>query len=109
MAANDDKNYERIVMEMTQKEEMFIQEKLMELIQKINMSEHDFQRNTMYHGQDQMKGMQIMQMQQQAAATSEDLEVLTKQQVMETFKVSQQLQMESMDAMMAEGMANPSS
>ena len=52
LAANDDKNYERIVMEMTQKEEMFIQEKLMELIQKINMSEQDFQRNTMYHGQD---------------------------------------------------------
>ena len=51
-----------------------------------------------------MKGMQIMQMQQQAAASSDDLEVLTKQQVMDTFRVSQQLQMESMDAMMADGM-----
>ena len=48
---------------MTQQEEMLIQTKLMEIIEKIGLSEQEFQRNTMYHGQDQMKGMQIMQMQ----------------------------------------------
>lgn len=63
LAEGDDKKYEQIVMEMTQQEEMLIQTKLMEIIEKIGLSEQEFQRNTMYHGQDQMKGMQIMQMQ----------------------------------------------
>ena len=65
LLSGDTKKYEQIVMEMTQREEMLIQAKLMEIIEKIGLSEQDFQRNTMYHGQDQMKGMQIMQMQQQ--------------------------------------------
>lgn len=108
LADNDDKKYEQIVMDMTQQEEMLIQSKLMEIIEKIGLSEQDFQRNTMYHGQDQRKGMQIMQMQQQTANTGgDDLPLLTKEQVMSTFKVQQEIQMESMDAMMKDGMANP--
>jgi len=60
----DDKEYESIVMSMTQEEEMLIQSKLQEIIEKIGLNEMDFQKNVAYHGQDQMKGMQIMQMQQ---------------------------------------------
>ena len=60
----DDKEYENIVMGMTQEEEMLIQSKLQEIIEKIGLTEMDFQKNVAYHGQDQMKGMQIMQMQQ---------------------------------------------
>ena len=105
LAEGDDKKYEQIVMEMTQQEEMLIQTKLMEIIEKIGLSEQEFQRNTMYHGQDQMKGMQIMQMQQQTANSGGDDHVLlTKEQVMATFKVQQEIQMESMEAMMKDGM-----
>jgi hypothetical protein len=60
----DDKEYESIVMSMTQEEEMLIQSKLQEIIERIGLNEMDFQKNVAYHGQDQMKGMQIMQMQQ---------------------------------------------
>ena len=92
-------------MEMTQQEEMLIQTKLMEIIEKIGLSEQEFQRNTMYHGQDQTKGMQIMQMQQQTANSGcDDHALLTKEQVMATFKVQQEIQMESMEAMMKDGM-----
>lgn len=105
LAEGDDKKYEQIVMEMTQQEEMLIQTKLMEIIEKIGLSEQEFQRNTMYHGQDQMKGMQIMQMQQQTANSGgDDHPLLTKEQVMATFKVQQEIQMESMEAMMKDGM-----
>ena len=64
LAKGDEKEYEAIVMSMTQEEEMLIQSKLQDIIEKIGLSEMDFQRNVAYHGQDQMKGMQIMQMQQ---------------------------------------------
>ena len=48
----DDKEYEKIVMTMTQEEEMIIQSKLQEIIERIGSNEMDFQRNTQYHGQD---------------------------------------------------------
>lgn len=48
----DDKEYEKIVMTMTQEEEMIIQSKLQEIIERIGINEMDFQRNTQYHGQD---------------------------------------------------------
>jgi hypothetical protein len=38
----DDKEYERIVMMMTQEEEMIIQSKLQEIIERIGLSEMDF-------------------------------------------------------------------
>ena len=63
LKANDDKQYEMIVMQMTQEEEMMVQTKLMEVMEKIGMNEMDFQRNAMYHSQDQMKSMQLMQLQ----------------------------------------------
>ena len=50
LAKNDDKEYEKIVMQMTQEEEMLIQSKLVEIIEKIGLSEMDFQRNVQYHG-----------------------------------------------------------
>ena len=61
---NDTQLYEQTVMQMTQEEEMLVQTKLNQIIDKLGISEEDFQRSVMYHGQDQKKGMQIMQMQQ---------------------------------------------
>jgi len=109
---NDDKKYEQIVMQMTQEEEMLVQNKLMEIMDRIGISEQEFQRNTMYHGSDQMKSMQIMQMQQQALPNSqEEIEVLTREKTIETFKAQQEISMESMDSMIKDGMAgmNPQS
>lgn len=40
---------------------MIMQSKLQEIIEKIGMSEMDFQKNVAFHGQDHYKGMQIMQ------------------------------------------------
>ena len=42
---------------MTQKEEQYVQTKLVEIIAKLGITEEEFQRATMFHGQDQMKGM----------------------------------------------------
>jgi hypothetical protein len=51
-----------------------------------------------------------MQMQQQTAASGGDeWPLLSKEEVMATFKVQQDIQMESMEAMMRDGMANPQS
>jgi len=95
---------------MTQQEEMLIQSKLLDIIEKIGISEQEFQRNTMYHGQDQSKGMQIMQTQQQTAnSAGDELPLLSREEVMATFKAQQEIQMESMEAMMKDGMANPQS
>ena len=55
--------YERIVSTMIQEEEMLVQNKLNEILSKLGISEEEFQKTTMFHGQDQRKGMQIMQMQ----------------------------------------------
>lgn len=62
----DEKKYEEIVIMMTQEQEQLVQTKLFEIIEMIGISEQEFQENIMYHGQDQMKGMKIMQVQQQA-------------------------------------------
>lgn len=94
-------------MSMTQEEEMLVQQKLNEIMEKLGISEEEFQRSTMFHGQDQRKGMQIMQMQQQTQASSagrKDVKPLTKEKVMEVFKVQQEIQMESMDEMLNSGM-----
>ena len=56
----DDKEYEMIVSKMTQEEELLVQSKLMDIIEKIGLSEMEFQRTTQYHGSNQMKSMQIM-------------------------------------------------
>jgi hypothetical protein len=51
-----------------------------------------------------------MQMQQQTASSGGDeWPLLSKEEVMATFKVQQDIQMESMEAMMKDGMANPQS
>lgn len=55
--AEDWTKYEQIVQEMTQKEEQHVQHKLTEIIGKLGISEEQFQRATMFHGQDQNKGM----------------------------------------------------
>ena len=49
-------------MQMTQEEEMLVQSKLGEILERLGVSEQEFQQSTMFHGQDQRKGMQIMQM-----------------------------------------------
>jgi len=39
---NDEKKYEEIVMEMTQQEEILVQDKLVEIISKIGLTEQEF-------------------------------------------------------------------
>ena len=73
----------------------------------MGVSEEEFQRSTMFHGQDQRKGMQIMQMQQQTngmPAANKEMKVLSKDKVIETFRAQQDIQMESMDEMLKDGM-----
>ena len=60
---NDSKLYEMIVMQMTQEEEMLVQTKLNQIIDKLGISEQEFQMTTMYYCQDQRKAMQLMQLQ----------------------------------------------
>ena len=48
----DDKKYETIVLQMTQEQEQLVQSKLFEIIELIGVSEQEFQKNTMHHGQD---------------------------------------------------------
>lgn len=89
---------------MTQEEEQLVQQKLNKIIEKLGISEQEFTQNTMFHGQDQFKGMQLMQVQQQTiGAAAEEQAPLTKQKTMETFKVQLDIQMESMDKMMEGG------
>ena len=45
---NDSKLYEMIVMQMTQEEEMLVQTKLNQIIDKLGISEQEFQMTTMY-------------------------------------------------------------
>ena len=72
---------------MIQEEEMLVQNKLNDILQRLGVSEEEFQKTTMFHGQDQRKGMQIMQMQQQTqAASSDDVQPLSKQETIKTFK-----------------------
>lgn len=102
---NDDKAYEEAVFKMTQEEEQLVQQKLNKILEKLGVSEQDFQRSTMMHGRDQQKSMMLMQMQQQTqgAATS-DAAPLSREKTMSTFKAQLEIQMESMDDMMKQGM-----
>lgn len=83
----DDKKYEEIVMQMTQEQEQLVQSKLFEIMELIGVSEQEFHRNTMHHGQDPNKGMQIMQVQQAAESSGNSDPPLSKQKTMETFKL----------------------
>lgn len=47
-------------MKMTQEEEQLVQAKLSEILEKLGISEQEFQMATMHHGSDREKGMQIM-------------------------------------------------
>lgn len=40
---------------MTQEEEKIIESQMMEIINKLGITEQEFQQNAMHHGQDQMK------------------------------------------------------
>lgn len=42
---------------MTQAEENYVQNKLVQILDKLGISEQDFQRSTMFHAGDQTKGM----------------------------------------------------
>jgi hypothetical protein len=46
----DEAKYESLVRQMTQKEEQLVQQKLISIIDKLGISEEQFQRATMYHG-----------------------------------------------------------
>jgi len=51
----NEEEYKKIVMEMTQEEEKVIESQMMDIINKLGITEQEFQQNAMYHGQDQMK------------------------------------------------------
>jgi len=46
-----------MVMMMTQEQEAIVQKKLFDIIGEIGVTEEEFHKNTIYHGQDQRKGM----------------------------------------------------
>ena len=92
---------------MTQEEELLVQNKLNQIIDKLGISEEQFQRSTMYHGQDQHKGMQIMQMQQQTQGMGGDHQALSREKTISTFKAQQEIQLEQMDEMLKDGMNEP--
>ena len=50
-------------MKMTQEEEQLVQAKLSEILEKLGISEQEFQMSTMHHGQDREKGIEIMKVQ----------------------------------------------
>lgn len=50
LKSGDEQAYSGIVMQMTQQEEMLIQSKLQQILEKLGISEQEFQQNTMYHG-----------------------------------------------------------
>jgi len=59
-AINDDEEYRKVVMEMTQEEEKVIESQMNDIINKLGITEQEFQQNAMHHGQDQMKQMKMM-------------------------------------------------
>lgn len=87
-------------MKMTQEEEQLVQAKLSEILEKLGISEQEFQMSTMHHGQDREKGIEIMKVQQQFVADNQENPPLSKQKTLETFKKQQEIQMKHMDAMM---------
>lgn len=100
VAINDDEEYRKIVMEMTQEEEKIIESQMMDIINKLGITEQEFQQNAMYHGQDQMKQIRMMQVQQvQKSSGTDEYETLTKEKCLETFKVQVDIQMKQMEKM----------
>lgn len=85
---------------------MLIQSKMFEILEKVGISEQEFQKNAVFHGQDQYKSMQIMQMQQSTGANvNEDAApTLSRKDTIKTFEVQQEIQMKSMETMMKDGM-----
>ena len=62
-AINDDEEYRKVVMEMTQEEEKVIESQMMDIINKLGITEQEFQQNAMHHSQDRMKQMRMMEVQ----------------------------------------------
>lgn len=57
LARNDNKAYEKICMEMTQREQMLVQSKLTEITKKLGVSDQEFQKSATHWSQDREKGM----------------------------------------------------
>ena len=53
----------KVVMEMTQEEEKIIESQMMDIINKLGITEQEFQQNAMHHSQDRMKQMRMMEVQ----------------------------------------------
>lgn len=87
---------------MTQMEEQLLQSKMMEILEKLDVSQMEFERTMQMYSMDQMKGMEIMQIQQQTQAGDDDLECLSREKALEVFKTKLQLQMDQMDEMLEE-------
>ena len=84
---------------MTQEEEQIINNKLQEIMERLQIDEQEFQKNAIHHAQDPTKQMRMMQIQKnQQSATSGA--VLERDKVFETFKAQQEIQMKQMEKMM---------
>jgi len=98
---NDTDKYKEIVMQMTNEEEMIIQDKLQEIARKAGITDEEFQRNAMYHAQDQTKNVRIMHMQKEIQSSGKH-KVLSREKAIETFKAQQEVQMQQMEKMMSD-------
>jgi hypothetical protein len=96
---------------MVQKEEQLVQQKLSAIQDKLGIKDEDFQKTTMFHAQDQRKGMMIMQMQQKTMVPLEEepKQKLTRANTISAFKKQQDIQMGQMEEMMKDqaSMENP--
>ena len=89
-------------MQMGSQEEEVTLAIITEIIKKLGISEADFQTNSMFHGQDQMKSMKMMEMQQETMTmgSENEWEMLTREQAIDAFKVKLRVQLEQMDMML---------
>ena len=87
---------------MTQMEEQLLQSKMMEILDRLDVSQMEFERTMQMYSMDQMKGMEIMQIQQQTQAGDDDLEVLSRDKTLEVFKKKLKIQMDQMDEVLEE-------
>ena len=87
---------------MTQMEEQLLQSKMMEILDRLDVSQMEFERTMQMYSMDQMKGMEIMQIQQSTQAGDDDLEVLSRDKALEVFKKKLKIQMDQMDEVLEE-------
>ena len=75
---------------------------MLDIIKRIGIDEAKFRQSLQYFGQDQQKQMKLMEVEQNMTASGggdNDYETLTRDKVIEVFKVQMDIQMEQMRKM----------